>query len=223
MKSTYNLPLSFEQIQAIIKQLPDKDKELLKKQLDILEGDSKIHLSDEKIKGLLRSVRSYFISKLGKFTHKKKSEEWYFYGLAFTRKDLGYVFGFNIGFFKPEEVNMYKYAGMNVLITTNKEKPEERKRFLDFFREHLDDWKNQDEDIFSYPGRGDVGKKLARYKLLIDFENEDELIDFYLECIDGINDIYPKIIEAPEIFNRVVRGAPKWTEEIIDICAERLI
>lgn len=181
------------------------------------------YFDKEKTQNLLRDVKPYFKQKLGKNTHKKISEDWYFYGLAFTRADMVYVFGFNLGFFKHDESENYDYAGMNVLVRTNGERPEERQKYLAFFRENLADWVNMPESTYTSE-RGGVGVKFARYKTISEFSSEAEIETFFKGCIDGVlNNVYPKIVENPGgIFSKVVLAAPQWDEGIIKFCKEHL-
>ncbi len=177
-----------------------------------------IKLNNESITSILRTVKPYFRKKLGKNTHKKRSEDWWFYGLAFTREDAVYVFGINLGFFRKEGGDKINKVGMNVLIRTNGELSELRQQYCEFFRTHLKDWINQKEGFYTSE-RGDEGVELARYRNLDDFSSEKELIDFLKGSIDGFHAIYPRIIENPNhIFDSVVRAAPYWEERIIDFC-----
>ena len=59
----------------------------------------------ERRRKIIQSVREYYTSRLGKYTHQRISEEWFFYGLGFVKDDMTYVFGFNAGFFKKESVD----------------------------------------------------------------------------------------------------------------------
>ena len=80
----------------------------------------------ERRRKIIQSVRECFQNKLGKYTHQRISDEWFFYGLGFTREEMQYVFGFNAGFFKTEEIegHTYSHIGVNVLVRTNGINPE---------------------------------------------------------------------------------------------------
>jgi len=177
----------------------------------------------EQIQNILRNVKPYFKDRLGKNTHKKRSEDWYFYGLAFTRLDLVYVFGIYLGFFKDDndEHDNYDNIGMNVLVRTD-DHPEIREKYVAFFRNSLKNWVNRPEGTYTSE-RGDFGIKLARYKHITEFKSEDEMMRFFEECIDGIHKLYPKIVENKDgIFDKVVLAAPQWDEGLVDFCKEHV-
>lgn len=218
----YQLSLSYEQVLSLIRQLPDVEKIRLAEDLERLSPKHRVGLNDDLLKNIFRLVRPHMNHKLGKYTHHKESTDWSFYGLAFTRRDMGYVFGINVGFFRHSAENLYKKAGMNLLVRTNGENPEIRQGLLEFFREGLADWINQAERDFSYPVRGDEGIELARFKDVAEFETEDEIADFIKNSIDGFQKIYPKIVNMPDLFDGIVRAAPKWNEDIVSICKECL-
>lgn len=212
----YNLTLNYEQIEQLIKQLSNDDKYKLSKEL---EKYNFVHdLNEEKIKEVLRDVRPYLNRKLGKYTHKKKSNDFYFNGLAFSHKELGYVFGFNFGFFNEGLDTLYSEIGVNVTITTNKENPIRREKYLQFFRENLQYWVNKPEKLFEHPQRGDQGVEFIRYKPIKECKSLNDVSNFIKESLKELQKIYPLIIQQPEIFEGVVRAAPNWNETIIDIC-----
>jgi len=216
--SSYRLDLTFEQILQLIRQLPTVDKLKLYEELEHISLENVPTISDEKIKEVLRNIKPYFGDKLGKYTHKKHTEDYYFYALAFSRADMGYLFGFNIGFFHHDDKTQYQNAGMNVLITTNKENVDLRERYLNFFRDSLNPWINQKERIFTYPERGDVGIEFARYRGVDSFNNDNEIMEYFKESIDMLQKIYPSIINNAKVFEKVVRAAPRWNENLVEIC-----
>lgn len=218
----YSLKVTYEDLLSVVKSFSDNDRIRLAKELEALMPKRFQILTKEKITNIMRAVKPYFKHELGKNTHKKTSEDWAFYGLAFTRDDMVYVFGINLGFFKKNEDDFYNHVGMNVLVRTNGEKPEIRKKYVQFFRENLKDWVNQDEGSYT-SDRGGAGIELARYKTINEFDSSEEIVKYLKECIDGIHAIYPKILENPDgIFDTVVRAAPQWNEKIIDMCKAHL-
>lgn len=175
----------------------------------------------EKIKEILRQVKPYFNERLGKYTHKQSSDNFYFRSLAFSRDDMGYVFGFNMGFFRTGESSGLNNAGMNVVIRENGEKPDLRKAYSSFFKTHTREWINRDIDHYSHSQRDGSGIILPRYLPLEKATNENELIDFMKQAIDGLNNLYPAIIANPDdLFFGVVRAAPFWNEDIISHCKQ---
>ena len=173
----------------------------------------------EKYKEILREIKPYFNTYLGKYTHKKSTESYYFRSLAFSREDMGYVFGFNIGFFQTEMNNYLDSAGMNVVIRLNGEKQEIRKQYADFFRDTLSEWQNTHEDSYSNSQRNGSGIILPRYKKLTSFQYQNDIITFLTDSIEKLNRVYPEIIKNPNnIFFGVVRAAPFWNEDIVNYC-----
>ena len=83
---------------------------------------------------------------------------------------------------------------------------------LNFFRTNLSDWANQNEKIYSYPARGDEGIEVARYKSIDEFSTQNEIVEYIKEAIVKFHDLYPKIIENADLFEDIVRAAPKWDE-----------
>lgn len=181
-----------------------------------------LNIDEEFVKELLRDIKFYFKDRLGKNTHKKASEDWRFYGLAFTREDIIYVFGINIGFFREQNEENYNMLGMNVLVRTNGEKQSERRKYLEFFREQLKDWINRPEGVYT-SDRGGEGVEFARYKHIDEFESADEMKDFLKECVDNIHPVYYTIVENPDnIFDKVVYAAPQWQNGIIEFCKQHI-
>ncbi len=218
----YSLKITYEDVLTIVKTFSDNDRIRLAKELEALMPKRFQILTKEKITKIMRAIKPYLKHELGKNTHKKTSEDWAFYGLAFTRDDMVYVFGINLGFFKRNQDDFYNHVGMNVLVRTNGEKQEARQQYLQFFRDALKGWTNQEEDNYT-SDRGGAGIEFARYKPINEFEDNDQMVAFLKECIDGIHAIYPKIVENPDgIFDKVVRAAPQWNEKIIDICKAHL-
>lgn len=217
-KDFYNLKLSYNSIVDIVKQLSYKQKEQLMKAIETINKNTKVVLNEEKIKSILREVRPFLSKNLGKYTHQKSSSDWSFVGFAFTKKDIGYVFGVNVGFFKKNKENLFTYAGMNVLIRTNGGEDILRGKILNFFRANLNGWSNQNEKIYSYPARGDEGIELARYKKIEHFASERQIINYIEDSILQFRELYPKIIKNEDLFRQIVRAAPKWDEEFIEIC-----
>lgn len=175
----------------------------------------------EKIKSTLRDIKPYFNQKLGKYTHKQSSENFYFRSLAFSRDDMGYVFGFNVGFFKTGDNDHLNNAGMNVVIRRNGERQDVRQKYIAFFRDVLRDWINMEEDHYENSQRNGAGVILPRYVNLQDINREQDIIDFIKQSIDGLNSKYPEIIKNPNnLFFGVVRAAPFWNEDILSYCAD---
>lgn len=154
---------------------------------------------------IIQSVREYFQERLGKYTHQRISEEWYFYGLGFVKDDMTYVFGFNSGFFKRDviEGQPYSHVGCNVLVRTNGMNEQLRGQFLKFFRHELSDWITEPEQGYS-SFRGGVGIVFPRYRPITSFYSDEDIERFIQEGLDGIFKIYPAIASNPDgIFDNV--------------------
>ena len=218
--NSYKLKLSLEQIIDLVAQLSEEGKERLNSEIKIANNKTTVQLNEEKVKSILRTVRPFLSHNLGKYTHQKSSLDWSFVGFAFTRKDLGYVFGMNVCFFGKDEANKFKYAGMNILIRTNGGDEPTRKKYLDFFTTYLKNWINQDKKTFTYPARGDEGVELAHYKKVIEFKNQYEVIDYIKDAIIEFKKIYPAVIDHTGLFENIVRAAPKWDEKFVSICKQ---
>jgi len=222
--SKFQISLSYEQILDLIHQLSEDDIEKLREELIKMRSISKLNISTERVKAILLDVKHYFSNKLGKFTHKKASKDWFFYGLGFSREDLGYVFGFNIGFFYKSEVNLYEKIGMNILVRTNGVNSIQRQKYLNFFRTKLTNWQNTPEANYYTVERDGKGIEFGRYADINEFNNEYEVLTFLYECIDGIHNIYKEIVNNEEnIFEKIVRASPPWKETIIELCEKKLI
>ena len=173
---------------------------------------------------IVSRVRDYYCERLGKYTHQRISDEWYFYGLGFVRGDMTYVFGFNAGFFKKQNSQSmpYTHVGVNVLVRTNGVNPVLRTQYLKFFKHHLGDWiTSHFVDYTSF--RGGVGKEFPHYKPISSFHSDDQIVDYIKEGIDGIYSLYPIIAKNPDgIFNGVVCSSSPWTESIVDLATKKL-
>jgi hypothetical protein len=177
-------------------------------------------INSEKINDIFRKIKPRFQSQLGKYTHHRMSGDWHFYGLAFVKDELTYVFGFNVGFFKKSESGTFDSLGMNVLVRSNEPNEELREKFASFFRENLKDWYFEEGEYSSFRGNG---REFMRYKKIADFETEEQVIDFIHEGIDNLQKIYPKILDDSEnIFHDVLRAAFPWHDSIKDVC-ERIL
>ena len=55
------------------------------------------------IKEVCRIIKPHFLEKLGKYTHKRVTEGWYYHALGFVKDGMGYLFGINLGFFNEFE------------------------------------------------------------------------------------------------------------------------
>ncbi|MBQ9214762.1 MAG: hypothetical protein IJ150_12615 [Bacteroidales bacterium] len=160
----------------------------------------------ERRRRIIQSVRECFQNKLGKYTHQRISDEWFFYGLGFTKDDMQYVFGFNAGFFKNEELegHTYSHVGANVLVRTNGINPELRRQYQKFFRHELTDWITEPEQGYS-SFRGGVGTIFPHYRGITTFYSDNQIIEFIEDAMDGILRIYNAISNNPDgIFNNVV-------------------
>lgn len=172
-------------------------------------------------KEILRATKNDFKDKIGKYTHQKMSKDWHFRSLAFVRDNMTYVFGFNVGFFRKDTKNnldfQYDYVGMNALIRTNGLNPELRKKYQDFFNQHLKAWILQ--DIGSYTSfRGGIGVEFARLQKTSTFTNKEQIIDFIKSDITKFANIWQHIATNPNnIFTNVVRAAPTWDETILEL------
>ncbi len=174
----------------------------------------------ERIRYIFAEIKPYFKEKLGKYTHQRVSGDWHFHGLGFVNGDMTYVFGINIGFFKVSTKRGYSHVGMNLLVRTNGINRELRIKYRDFFRSRLKSWMSDDEMIYT-SDRGGIGSEFPKYKLISDFNSDDEIVEFLKECIDGINEIYPVISQNKgQLFDNVLRAAPPWHDRLIDIAGE---
>ncbi len=223
-KSNFQISLTYQQIADLVLQLSEEDSQKLRSELRKMLSGLKFRVSEEKIRTILQDVKKYFNDKLGKYTHKKSSKDWFFYGLGFSTENLGYVFGFNIGFFYNSDINLYEKIGMNVLIRTDGEQTEVRNQYLSFFRDKLKNWSNTPEKDYFTLERDGKGIEIGRYAEIKSFENEEEILQFLKDCVDGIHSIYPDIIEnSDKIFPKVMRAAPPWKESLFELCKHALI
>jgi hypothetical protein len=182
-----------------------------------------ILIDRDSIRDIFVQIKPYFKSKLGKYTHQRISGDWHFHGLGFVNGDMTYVFGINIGFFKVSTKRHYSHVGMNVLVRTNGINRELRLLYRDFFRKNLIEWISDAEMIYT-SDRGGIGSEFPRYKALSEFENNEQVISFLEECIDGIYKIYQIIASNPEnLFDGVLRAAPPWHDSLIQIAKEYTI
>jgi hypothetical protein len=176
----------------------------------------------DNIRDIFIQIKPYFKLKLGKYTHQRISGDWHFHGLGFVNGDMTYVFGINIGFFKVSTKRHYSHVGMNVLVRTNGINRELRLQYRDFFRKNLNDWISDAEMIYT-SDRGGIGSEFPRYRALSEFENNEQIISFLQECIDGIFKIYPVIATNPyNLFENVLRAAPPWHDTLIQVAKEQI-
>jgi hypothetical protein len=179
-------------------------------------------INKDNIRILLSRIKPLFTNQLGKFTHKRVSDDWYYRSMAFTTYELGYVFGFNVGFFRINEPN-YNYAGLNITVHHSGTHFEARQRYIDFFRVALKDWINMPEYLYTRSERGGGGNIFPRYKKIADLNDFVEIIIFLQDSIIKLNSIYPIIVSNPDnLFTNVVRAAPIWNEKIISLCRDRI-
>jgi hypothetical protein len=172
----------------------------------------------ERRRKIITSVREYFTTKLGKYTHQRISDEWFFYGLGFNRDDMQYVFGFNAGFFSVEKIegSTYSHVGVNVLVRTNGVHPEIRTQFQKFFRHELQDWITEPEQTYS-SFRGGVGSIFPHYRTINSFHSDEAIIDYIKKGMDGIFKLYPAIAANPDgIFNNLLLMNSR-TDNILDL------
>lgn len=217
--NTYKLTLNFKQILELVQQLPEDEKYALVEELNRTSPSVDTELNKDMIKDVFKNLKPKFTKELGKYTHKRSSDDWFFHGLAFTRESIGYVFGINIGFFREKGKKYYNKLGMNVSIRANGEMPELRGKFITFFRENLKNWVNTEETNYTYSERGGKGVVFPRYAEISAFKSEDEILEFLYDCIIKFKSIYFKIIENPsDIFDKVVRASPQWNETIVEYC-----
>ncbi len=218
-KTKFQINLEYQQIAELVLQLGEEDLQKMQAELKKMLSGIKLEVTEDKLKNILLEIKKYFNEQLGKYTHKKTSKDWFFYGLGFSSDELGYVFGINIGFFYNSDINLYEKMGMNVLVRTNGEFSEIRQNFLHFFRQNLIHWANTPEKEYFTAERDGKGIEFGRYANLNTFENEQQIISFFKEGIDNFQQIYPKILESGnEIFSKVVRAAPPWKESILELC-----
>lgn len=159
----------------------------------------------ERRRRIIQSVREYFTARLGKYTHQRISEEWFFYGLGFVKDDMTYVFGFNAGFFKKDTAapGSYSHVGCNVLVRTNGVNSQLRGQYLQFFRHELADWITEPEQGYS-SFRGGVGSVFPHYRAMNSFYSDEDIVRYVKEGLDGIFKIYPAIAVNPDgIFDNV--------------------
>lgn len=179
-------------------------------------------VSKDRIKEIFKVVKPYFKDKLGAYTHKRISDDWYFHGLGFVKDEMTYVFGINVGFFRENNAEHYNYFGMNFTVRSNGINSGLRARYLEFFETNLRNWILQPVNTYSSE-RGGVGRVFTRYKRLMLHITDDEIIDFLKDSIDQVRAIYPRIVENPDgIFDEVVRAAQPWDDTIIHYCQQFL-
>ncbi len=175
-------------------------------------------MTRDEIRQLLMDVRPYFKERLGKFTHKRISDDWYFHALGFVRDDMTYVFGFNIGFFDNNNGSGYKKVGMSVTIRANGLNPEIRKRYIEFFSAELKNWANQPFERYT-SDRGGEGLLITRYANVQEMKHM-ETVKFLKECIDQFRPLYNRIASKPEVFEAVMRAGMPWDEPIVSLAKE---
>ncbi len=178
-------------------------------------------MDKEDIKEVCRLIRPYFYEKLGSYTHKRVSDDWYFHGLGFVKDGMFYVFGYYLGFFRVDYSENYNYVGMNVLIRRNGTNPELREKYYQFLKQNLEGWYSFPETEYTSE-RGEIGAKFTNYKLISDFKDKTEMVEFLKQCIDGIYKMYPKVIENHDnMFHGVFRAAPPWDTTIVNLCKKQ--
>ena len=178
-----------------------------------------IVLNREQRRNIFRAIKPTFKNKLGRYTHQRVSDKWHFLGLGFVREEMTYVFGINIGFFtESKECEIpYKRVGMNLLVRTNGINEDLRKKYKDFFQNHLKDWINSEQNRYE-SFRGGIGIEFPRIKKISDFANVTEITDFFKDSIIKLHKIYPFIAANPDsIFSHVVRAAPPWHDTILEL------
>jgi hypothetical protein len=179
-----------------------------------------IAIDRDRIRDVFIGIKPYFKEKLGKYTHQRISGDWHFHGLGFVNGDMTYVFGINIGFFKVSTKKHYSHVGMNVLVRTNGINRELRLKYRDFFRQHLAGWISDSEMIYT-SDRGGIGSEFPKYRALSEFQNNEEIVEFLKECVDGIHKVYPLIASNPDkLFENVLRAAPPWHDLLVQIADE---
>lgn len=173
---------------------------------------------------IFQQIKPYFKQKLGKFTHQNNDDDWHFISLGFVREEMTYVFGINMGFFKKDDLKADAYTdfGMNVLVRTNGENIDLRKKYNDFFAKYLADWTNRENGKYT-SFRGGAGTEYIRMKKISEFKTCQEMIDFLKDSIDKLSEIYKHVAPNPEsIFSHVVRAAPPWHDTILEIALDHL-
>ncbi len=183
----------------------------------------KMDITPEIIKEVLRQVKPAFIEKLGKYTHKRVTKEWYYHSLAFSHKALGYLFGFTIGFYKKGNAINFDHVGMNVVVRSNGDDVQRRKRFVEFFREKLQHWTNEPEYGYVFSERNGQGIVFPRYREIGELDTTEDWVSFLAEAIDELQELYAKIIDCQDdLFKDVVRAAPYWNEQIIEYAEKHI-
>jgi len=181
-------------------------------------------LDRDQIREICRIIKPYFAQRLGEYTHKRITDEWYFHGMAFVKEGMFYVSGINIGFFREfVREGDYTHLGMNVLITRNGENPQLRTRIYKFFRDRILSWITHEEMAYRSE-RGGEGAKFIHYKRIDEFENEEEIIEFLKDAINGISRVFPAIVENPgNVFDGVLRAQAPWDTPIIEHCKKFVV
>lgn len=216
-KKQFHIELKYKDIVEIVKQLSKEDMLRLRSELKKYQS-LKFNLDQDKIKTVLEGIDSHFVSKLGKYTHKKSSAEHHIHSLNFIRKDMRHLFGIHIGFFKKTSDTIFSHVGMAVKVQTSGSDTALREQILHFFRSHLQLWLNQPERDYTTLDTDERGIELGRLKAVREFKNTEQILDFLRGCIDGLYRIYPKITENPGgIFDNIVRDAPTWQDSILDM------
>ncbi len=180
------------------------------------------NLQKDQIRQVFSTIKPYFKEKLGKYTHQRVSGDWHFHGLGFVNGNMTYVFGINIGFFKKEASRDYSHVGMNVLVRTNGVNKDLRQKYKVFFKKVLKNWVFENEKIYTSE-RGGVGTEFPRYKSVNELNTEEDVLDFFKSCIDGMHEVYREIYnDKSTLFDNVLRAAPPWDESILEICEDAL-
>ena len=178
----------------------------------------------ERRRKIINQIREYYTERLGKYTHQRISEDWHFYGLGFVRDEMTYVFGFNSGFFRKEDVpgRAYSHVGVNVLVRTNGSNPQLRTQYLKFFRHQLAGWTTSNEASYS-TFRGGVGVEFPHYRLISTFANDEEIIQYIKNGIDGLSELYHVIAKNPDgIFDNVMCMIAPGNESIIELAQKQI-
>ncbi|MEN9443629.1 MAG: hypothetical protein RIS47_519 [Bacteroidota bacterium] len=170
----------------------------------------------EEIRALFQEVRPYFKERIGLFTHKRVSSDWYFHAMGFVREEMTYVFGFNLGFFRANS-DSYKYAGMSVTVRADGLGRDWRRGYIDFFAAHLSDWANRPFDRYTSE-REDEGLLIERY-IEVEGKSNAEIVAFMRTSIDGLVGIMPAIVENAGVFKNVVRAEMPWDETLVEIAS----
>jgi len=236
MKATeITLSVQIDQIVDMIKQTNDIEKLKIKKELSLFLN-TKPCIDLDNVISVLNQIRPHFIKKLGDFSDTFTQDEYFVDILRFSSATHQNLFGFKLGCFKNRMDLGFSYIGMNVYVNSEGPDRQYRHRLLNFFKENLRNWVqfgNKKYDFINssfnnliidyFDGETQCeGEAFLKYRGIDKFNTEYELTDFLAECIDGLHNIYPRIIENPKAIFDGIHADYQEKESIIELCKSKI-